>query len=467
MMDQDYRQGTSMTTHHSPDDLADFAELISHEQEFDDRRGRVDPEARRARRRRAGVIVSIVLVVVLATMGGYTGWALTAPLGSPQGAWSAPPAPASAAAAIALPTEGASAISISGADAYLGPEASGIWTSSGTNEPRAIASISKLITALVVLEAKPLAGVDDLGPTITFSEADHDLYDEYYVLGATIAEMPAGSSMSLRDALATMLIPSASNYAEAISTWAYGSQGAFLRATREWLAARGLTGTTIVEPTGIDPRNTSTPSDLIAIGKLAAAHPVIAKITGTVSFSHPEIGVVSNTNDLLGAEGITGLKTGNLGEGSYNLLYTATLDVGASERLSVTGVMLGGATRQSLGSDVVDLLASIRDGFQTVPLVARGDTVGSFSTPWGEHVEVAVAESASMFTWSDTPITMTVESKDPADYADGEVIGTITWTAGPHTATADVHIVGDIAPPTAWWRLTHPEELLAASEARS
>lgn len=415
-----------MTTHPSPDDLADFAELISHEQEFDDRRARVDPEVRRGRRRRAGIIASIVLLVVLATIGGYTGWALTAPLSPPEGAWSAPQAPASTAAAIALPAEGASAISISGADAYLGAEASGIWTSSGTNEPRSIASISKLITALVVLEAKPLAGVDDLGPRITFSEADHDLYDEYYVLGATIVEMPAGSSMWLRDALATMLIPSASNYAEAVSTWAYGSQGAFLRATREWLAAHGLTGTTIVEPTGIDPRNTSTPSDLIAIGKIAAAHPVIAKITGSASFSHPDAGVMTNTNDLLGTHGITGLKTGNLGAGSYNLLYTATLDVGGPERLSVTGVMLGGATRQSLDSDVVDLLASIRDGFQTVPLVDRGQAVGSFSTPWGERVEVAVAESASIFVWSDTPITITVEERTPTDYADGEVIGTIT-----------------------------------------
>ena len=100
----------------------------------------------------------------------------------------------------------------------------------------------------------------DPGPTITFDKADHDLYDKYYVMGATIARMPTGSSMSLRDALATMLIPSASNYAEAVSTWAFGSQGAFLDAARRWLAAHGLTGTTIVEPTGISARNTSTPS---------------------------------------------------------------------------------------------------------------------------------------------------------------------------------------------------------------
>lgn len=44
-------------------------------------------------------------------------------------------------------------------------------------------------------------------------------------------------------------------------------------------------------------------------------------------------------------------------------------------------------------------------------------------------------------------------------YTDGEVIGTVIWTAGSSTATADVHIDGDITPPTEWWRLTHPSEL--------
>ena len=144
-----------------------------------------------------------------------------------------------------------------------------------------MASITKLITAMVILDAKPLADASDPGPTITFDKADHDLYDKYYVMGATIARMPTGSTMSLRDALATMLIPSASNYAEAVSTWAFGSQGAFLDAARRWLAAHGLTGTTIVEPTGISSRNTSTPADLLAIGKLALAHPAIAHIVAT------------------------------------------------------------------------------------------------------------------------------------------------------------------------------------------
>lgn len=447
-----------MTRHpESADELSDIAELMQREEDVG--RAQVDPEVRRARRRRGLLVTAIVIAVVLAAIGGYVGWALNAPLPAPVVASQAPHVDVPPAASIPLPSDGASAISVAGADDYLGAAASGIWATSGTDEPLPIASISKLITALVILDAKPLASADDPGPTVTFGRAAHDLYDKYYVMGATIAPMPTGTSLSLHDALATMLIPSASNYAEALSTWAFGSQDAFVRAARDWLAAHGLGGTTIVEPTGIDPHNVSTPTDLIAIARIAASTPAIAAIAATPSLSLPGPGTVRNTNDLLGSDGITGLKTGNLGGGSFNLLYTATLDVGAAAPLSVTGVRLSGYSHQSVNSDVLRVLESLRSGFHQVSVAKAGQEVGSLSTPWGSTARIVVRADASILTWSDTPITVALETTPPEAFQDGEAIGTITWTAGPNTATADLEIEGSIAPPTMQWRLTHPFEL--------
>jgi len=213
------------------DGLSDFAELMARESEStDDRR---DPAVRRRRRRRGLIITAVFIVLMLAVTGGYIGWALTAPVDPPAVSTRTPSVPTGEAAVIAAPPVAASAISIAGADAYLGAAASGTWSATGTGEPLPIASITKLITALVILDASPLASTDDPGPTITFSKADHDLYDVYYVQGATIAPMPTGTSMSLHDALAAMLIPSASNYADALSTRIFGSQSAFLGATRD------------------------------------------------------------------------------------------------------------------------------------------------------------------------------------------------------------------------------------------
>lgn len=451
-------EGLSMTARdQSGDGLSDFAELLSHEQEFSG--DRIDPAVRRRRRRRGLIITAVCIVLLLAETGGYIGWALTAPVNPPVVSTRTPQAPVGDAPAIATPPAAATAISIAGADAYLGEGASGMWSATGTGEPLPIASITKIITALVILDAAPLASADDPGPTITFGESDHDLYDEYYVQGATIAPMPAGTSMSLRDALAAMLIPSASNYAEALSTRIFGSQNAFLGATRDWLASHGLTGTTITEPTGISPRNTSTPADLLAIAKLAAAHPAIAQIVATPSVTIPGAGQLNNTNGLLGTAGITGLKTGNLGEGTHSLLYTATLDVGAADPLAVTGVVLGGPTRDSVNATVIATLESIRSGFHPVPVATEGQEVGSISTPWGSTATLVIAESPSILTWSDTPIEVTMDIETPPTYRDGTVVGSVTWTAGPNTVTAPVMITGDIDPPTSWWRLTHPSEL--------
>lgn len=453
-----------MTTQDSAADALDeFSEMLRDEQVIPDRRARAtDPEERRRRRRRRrrGLIAAAVVVTVVAAgAGGYVGWALTAPVDDPVAISRVPAVPTPAPVALAVPTDGVVALSVSGADDYLGPEAAGIWLATGADEPVPMASITKLITALAVLDAHPLTTVADAGPTLTFDREDHRLYDKYYVMGATIAAMPIGSSMSQRDALATMLIPSASNYAEAVAGWAFGSQGAFVSAANRWLEANGLTRTTVVEPTGIDSRNTSTPGDLIGLGRLAAAHPVIAEITATRTLVLPGSGELYNTNTLLGTAGVTGLKTGTLAESGSNLLYTATLDVGAAAPLEIVGVTLGGQGREGVNRAVTRLLDSIVNGFREVPLAERGQGIGSYSTAWGSTAQMVLSEDASLFTWSDTPIVAELETWDPATWTDGEVVGSVTWTAGTHTVTVPVEIDGTIVAPTDEWRLTHPGEL--------
>ncbi len=441
-----------------PDEPSGISDLFEDgpEDDGDD----LDPVARSRRRRvrRVLLTVGVVLLVATAAVVGYVVWALNAPLPAPVASTRSLDAPTTQAATFALPGDGATSVSVSGAADYLG--ADGLHLVAGDDEPRSIASISKIITALVVLDAHPLANADDPGPTITFGKADHDLYDVYYVQDAAVATMPTGSQMSLHDALATMLIPSASNYADAVSTWAYGSRDAFLAATRDYLAREGLTGTSIVEPTGISPRNVSTPTDLLRIAQLAAADPTIARIAATTDLTLPGPGHITNTNMLLGQDGVTGLKTGNLGEGTFSLLFTATLDGGVGEPVTVTGVTLGGASREAQDAGVLRLLDSIRAGFHDVPLVDANTVVGSYTTVWGASAQLVVADSASIRTWSDTPITVSTQVGNPVEYRDGERVGTVTWTAGPATATAELRVRGTIAPPTDWWRLTHPRELL-------
>lgn len=446
-----------MTWHHEPSDgVSQLTELMQHEQVVEP--PPVDPQVRRRHRRRGLIIGGIITVVVLGLTGGYVGWALTAPVGATNPTTELPDVTPPAPASLAMSPEGASAISVAGGDDYLPTEASGTWATAGGDDVRPIASISKLITALVVLSAKPLASADDPGPNITFGKADHALYDKYYVLGATIAPMPTGITMSEHQALEAMLIPSASNYAEAVAGWAFGSQGAFVNATKAWLAANGMTNTTIVEPTGIDKRNTSNVTDMMLLARLAMANPAIVQIVAMPALSVPGIDPMSNTNTLLGTDGITGLKTGTLTDNS-NLLFTASLDVGTEEPLSVIGVVLGAFSHDSANLDVRAMLQSITAGFHDVPVAEDGEQIGTYTTPWGDSARMVVKGDASIFTWSDTAITGELQTTTLTTGKSGDRVGTITYNAGPKTVTVPVVLDGSISPPDQWWRLTHPTEL--------
>ena len=415
----------------------------------------IDPVARRKRRRRGLIATLVVVALVIAGAGGYAAITLNSPIGAAAATTHRPDVAVPAAATLSLPPEGESAISVSGADAYLGSSASGILASSGGDAALPMASITKLITALVILDHKPL-GSSGTGPTITFSKDDHALYDKYYVLNATIAAMPTGSTMTEHDALETMLVVSACNYAEAVSTWAFGSQAAFLGAAKKWLADHGMPNTRLVEPTGLDARDVSTPSDLITLGKLAMADPAIASIVSKTALDVPSLAGLPNTNDLLGTDGVDGIKTGTLGDSS-NLLYSSTLAVGTPQSLTIVGVVLGGGSHDSVDADVRALLTSIRTGFHAVDVAQAGQVVGTYSTPWGGSAQMVIAKSASVFTWSNTPITSTMTTTSLTTGRDGEQVGTISWTAGTDKVSVPVVLQGSIRPPTAWWRLTHPK----------
>lgn len=450
-----------------PDDYADLAQLFATAEAdaASEHRHRSSPEVtvttlRKRKRRR--IIAGIATLAVAAIIGTYLSLVFTAPLANATIEVRDAAVESPEAAVIAVPEGVVSAVSVSGAEAFDGTAGvDGVLASSGGNDPRPIASITKLIAALVILEAKPLAAGES-GPGITFTEADEDLYDHYYVLGATIQPLEGGSTMTERDALEFMLIPSATNYAEAVTRWAFGSNDAFRQAAAAWLAARGFTGTTIVEPTGLDPRNTSTPTELIAIARLALAHPVLAEIVAMRSTDVPGTKSAPNTNSLLGVEGVTGIKTGTLDEAGSCLLFSATMNAGSGSPISVVGVVLASESRRSAQVEAERLLESIRAGFHHVPVVGKGDSVATLTTPWGEQANVVAQAGAAVLTWSDMPISVEIEIDPVSTAAAGTRVATATYASGEQTQSVELLLASAIEAPDGWWRITHPTELFAA-----
>jgi len=333
----------------------------------------------------------------------------------------------------------------------------GVLAQGGVTDPLPIASISKVVTALVVLDAKPLAPGES-GPDLTFSSVDEDFYNEQVAQNGVVASVSAGQVMSQRNVMSLMLMASANNYAQSLAAWAFGSEAAYVDAARDWLARQGLTGTTIADATGINPANASTVPDLITLAKLAIADPVVSEIVGTANLEIPDIGLVENRNGLLGVDGVDGIKTGTLDEAGSCLLFSAEHTVGAST-VTLVGVVLGGPDHSTINDAVRGLLAQADAGFREVTLTTEGDAFAQYDTPWGDTAEAVAAQTTTALVWSNAPVTVDVEV-DPVRLAPaGTGVGTAVFAFGDQQVSVDLDLDATIDDPGPWWRLTNPTRL--------
>ncbi len=178
-----------------------------------------------SRRRGAAVKVgAIALSTLLVSTLGYGAFAALAPVPSAEALVQPLPELVTPAPEVSIPAYGAAAIGAA--------EGHQVFASRGLDEVRPIASITKVITALVVLDTHPIAAGSQ-GATITLTAADSRLVDRYRALNGTTAPAPVGVSITQREVIELMLVASANNYAETLATWAFGSVADYLTAARE------------------------------------------------------------------------------------------------------------------------------------------------------------------------------------------------------------------------------------------
>lgn len=344
-----------------------------------------------------------------------------------------------------------------GASAIGALDFAGVLASDGSTDALPMASITKIVTALTVLQAHPLA-VDDAGPSVTMTAADVGYYDASRRVNGKVAPVHAGEVYTQRELLDLTLIESANNYSTTLAVWAFGSESAFVSAARDWVAAHQLPSVTIVDATGLDAANVATASDLIELGRLALADPVVRTIVGTTSLTMHDVGLVENSNELLGSAGVTGIKTGTLDSFGANLLFSADYLVGGSS-VTVIGVVLGGTDHPTLDAAITELLATVQAGFHEVDVSDVGEDFAGYTTAWGQTAEAEAGAEAVLLTWSDTPITTQI-SVDPVRLGEvGTTVGQVVFTAGERSITVPLVLSASITDPGPGWRLTNPGEL--------
>lgn len=408
---------------------------------------------RRSRRRRGrvlGVLIPLLILVLLA--GGYVSATLLWPLDAVRPELStvaiepaSAPLTTSAWPAAGSAAVGVGGLGVGGDDAIL----------ASTPDADQIASITKVITALLVLEKMPLA-VGEQGPDFAFTAEDQAEYLRFIMNNESALDVPVDGVLTQYQLLEGMLLGSASNYAERLVNNLWESDALFAHDAFAWLTAHDVPGISIIEPTGISMANLASPAALIPLAERALENPVIAEIVAKQSVVLPGAGEVENTNPLMSDPGVLGIKTGSLD--GYNLLSAKDVKVGDTT-VRLYAAVLGQPDSETRATASRALYAQLEQELQIQPSVTAETVTARVETPWGTTSDIVTTADAEVVLWNggsgDVSTTFSLDEHRDAD----DVVGSLTVTGPLDAETVDLRLTDDLGEPTTTWRLTHPLEL--------
>ena len=287
-----------------------------------------------------------------------------------------------------------------------------------SHEPYYPASITKILTALIVIEN---CGLDE---TVTFSNtAVNTLEPNSSILGAR-----AGDTLSVRECLYALLLQSANEVANALAEHCAGSMDAFAEMMNEKAAELGCTDSHFANPSGLnDPDHYVSAYDMALIAKAAFSNPTFVEVDSTTYYDVPAGKLkqypdgwryyahhrMLRRNDSLYYEGVIGGKTG------YTSLAGNTL-VTCAERdgMKLVAVVLNG--HQTHYSDTKALFDYGFKNFKSVPVADQDSTYSKVAD------DLMIS---GIFSGSATRLTVNKNSAVtlPADGSFSDVISTLDY----------------------------------------
>ena len=348
--------------------------------------------------------------------------------------------------ALPWPSTGMAAVAVSGL---------GFIASSGNEHAIPAASVTKVMTATVLLQDKPLQKGDE-GPKVVMTDADVQSYQSDLADQQSVAKVAVGESLSELQLLEGMLIPSANNFAETIARWDAGSIDAFVAKMNAKATALHLTHTRFADPSGASAGSMSTPSDLLTLGMAAMRNDVFAQVVARAQADLPVAGTVINVNAELGKGGVIGIKTGSGLDTGANYLYAATATVDGRQ-ITVYGCVMGQPTLAAAFAAAHALIDAMTKLLHVRRVIARNQSVATYSTPWGDATDLISTVDLDLVEWPGMIVrqrlqagAVTFDNPVPA----GTQLGMEHVVLGDYVEDVPLVTADPMYPPGRIWRLT-------------
>lgn len=339
--------------------------------------------------------------------------------------------------------------------AAVGVQNLGLIASSGNEQAIPTASVAKVMTALVILEDKPLKK-NDPGPTITITDTDVQSYNADVANKESVALVQVGEQISELQLLQGMLIPSANNLSETLARWDAGSIDAFVAKMNAHAAALHLTHTRFADTSGANPGTVSTPSDLTSLGMTAMKQDVFAQVVGMESAELPVAGTVYNVDGVLGQSGIVGIKTGSGLNTGANFLFAATISVDGVP-ITFFGCVMGQSTLDDTFAAAKKLIGAMQSALHVRKVIVRNQTVATYITPWGAQTDLVSSVDVELIEWPGMVLrqrldTRTIVLDHPLPAGTQE--GSEHMVLGDYNLDVPLVTADPMYPPGRFWRLT-------------
>lgn len=308
---------------------------------------------------------------------------------------------------------------------------------------RAMASTTKIMTAVVVLEN---ASLDEV---VTVSRND-------VKVGESGMGLVPGEKLTVRQLLEGMLIQSGNDAASALAEHVGGTVPGFVAMMNAKAARLDLVNTHFLNPHGLDvPGHYTSAQDLTALARYAMAKPEFRSIVGTAKsrvvtarYTHP----LKNHNLMLGQyEGANGVKTGWTDEAGYCIVASA-----GRGGIELVATIMGAASEEGRFGQATRLLDWGFAHYRPTRIVEAGERTGNVRV--SDYVERTVpseaAESTEVAVFDLAgPVRRRVDLKPEvaAPVAKGQRLGTMTVYQGDRLLVqVPVVAAKDVPAPTFW-----------------
>ncbi len=280
--------------------------------------------------------------------------------------------------------------------AILMDAASGkILTEKNSHEKLAIASVTKVMSMLLIMEAV------DSGK-LSFDDKV-EVSDNAAGMGGSQAYLEAGEQFTVTEMLKALAIHSSNDVTVALAEKVSGSEETFVADMNRKAAELGMKDTQFLDCTGLNDDGYSSAHDIAIMSReLITKHPNILKFTGTWQDTfRGGTFKLDNTNKLIRFYANTdGLKTGFTNKAGFNLSATTKRN-----NLRLISVVLGEPDSNTRFAEARKLLDYGFANYERVSLDKKGELVGNIAVKKGTKLQVTAAYG------SDTSVLVTKGEK--------------------------------------------------------